>query len=348
MYLSMIPAPYKLFKLPSAAYHFYVINLFKIIRAKYSDTNVFLDKARKKKVAAGREFITNEEFNDMIKQRIQSGSPFFCCRYGNSEWTACFTALLKQEGIIDQISEENLHKLKSGPGVFPPCDEMYLAFAQKYTKAMESADLNAYWGSVLMEEYLIEKYQRKDCLQYAMRALEPFQYDEPWTLVLKGKKVLVVHPFAEIVESQYKRRHEIFPHKEILPEFEMHVVKAIQSSGETYPEGYSNWCDALDSVYRNCMEKDFDVALLSCGSYAVPLGAMLKQAGKQVIVPGGMLQLMFGIKGTRWEQSRPDIVAMYNDAWIRAGGVRCKRLREDGRWRCLLVNTLEVVMYARL
>ncbi len=170
-----------------------------------------------------------------------------------------------------------------------------------------------------MEEFMIEKFMKKDCKQYAMRALEPFQYEKPWTCALKGKKVLIVHPFAEIIESQYKRRHEIFPGKEILPQCDLSVIKAIQSSGEAIPDEYNDWYEALNSLYQKCMEIDFDIALLSCGSYAVPLGSRLKNKGKQVIIPGGMLQLMFGIKGSRWEQSRPDIVAMYNDAWVRAG-----------------------------
>ena len=137
---------------------------------------------------------------------------------------------------------------------------------------------------------------------------------------MKGRKVLVVHPFKELIQQQYARRKEIFPDKEILPDFDLKVVKAIQSSGDTTPEDYQNWSEALDALYNQCMKSDFQVALLSCGSYAVPLAARLKAAGKQAIVVGGMLQLMFGIKGARWEASRPDIVAMYNEAWVRAGG----------------------------
>ena len=186
-------------------------------------------------------------------------------------------------------------------------------------QALENADLNAYWGSVLMEEYLIDKTMRKDCVQYAMRALEPFQYGEPWTEALRGQNVLVVHPFAELIEKQYLRRGEIFPEKEILPDFNLTVVKAVQSSGETVPQEYQNWSEALDALYARCMEREFDVALLSCGSYAVPLASRLKDSGKKAVVLGGMMQLMFGIKGSRWEASRPDIVAMYNDAWVRAG-----------------------------
>ena len=135
-----------------------------------------------------------------------------------------------------------------------------------------------------------------------MRALEPFPYDEPWTMALRGKKVLVVHPFAELIESQYRNRHAIFPEKKILPDCELMTVKAVQSSGKTYPEGVNDWFEALDILYNRCMKKDFEVALVSCGSYAVPLAARLKHAGgKKVIVPGGMMQLMFGIKGARWE-----------------------------------------------
>ena len=131
--------------------------------------------------------------------------------------------------------------------------------------------------------------------------------------------MLVVHPFAELIESQYQRRKEIFPNKEIMPKCNLKVVKAIQSSGETVPEEYKDWSEALDALYSRCMEEQFDVALLACGSYAVPLASRLKNAGKQSIVLGGMMQLMFGIKGARWEASRPDIVEMYNDAWVRAG-----------------------------
>lgn len=130
---------------------------------------------------------------------------------------------------------------------------------------------------------------------------------------------MIVHPFSELIEQQYQRRNDIFPEKKILPECNIKVVKAIQSSGETVPTEYANWSEALDMLYERCIRTDFQVALLACGSYAVPLASRLKKAGKQAIVLGGMMQLMFGIKGSRWEASRPGIVAMYNDAWIRAG-----------------------------
>lgn len=319
MYFSTVPEMYRMLRNPKMMSQFCVTNFTKVILAKCTQKNVFLERAKHLGKAVGRPFISNEEFNKVLKQKLVSGDPFFCCRYGNSEFTACFYALLRKQGILDEIGKTLLKTAKSGPGVFPEDENVYLQFADTYMQALGNADLNAYWGSVLMEEYLIDKVMRKDCVQYAMRALEPFQYDVPWTTALKGRNVLIVHPFAELIEKQYQRRNEIFPKKEILPECNLKVLKAIQSSGETVPQEYKNWSEALDALYYQCMEQDFDVALLACGSYAVPLASKLKNAGKQVIVLGGMMQLMFGIKGARWETSRPDIVAMYNDAWVRAG-----------------------------
>jgi hypothetical protein len=293
--------------------------MLKFSAEKFMNRNLFHDRAKRTGKAVGRSFISNEDFNIMLKEKILSDKPFYCCRYGNSELTACFYSIIREKDIICKISDVLLKRAKTGPGVFPENEKMYLGFAHEYTNALKNADMNAYWGCVLMEEYMIDTFMRKDCVQYAMRALEPFWYDEPWSLALKGKKVLAVHPFAQLLEEQYKKRNEIFPDKEIMPDCQFKAVKAIQSSGETVPEDYCDWHEALDALYEKCMMEDFDTALLACGSYAVPLASRLKSAGKQAIVLGGMMQLMFGIKGARWEQSRPDIVAMYNDAWTRAG-----------------------------
>ena len=45
----------------------------------------------------------------------------------------------------------------------------------------------------------------------------------------------------------------------------------------------------------------------------------LKNAGKQAIHLGGATQLLFGIKGYRWEHDYPTKIAtFFNDAWTRA------------------------------
>lgn len=58
---------------------------------------------------------------------------------------------------------------------------------------------------------------------------------------------------------------------------------------------------------------DFDVALLGCGLYGIPLSAHIKRMGCQAIYTGGATQIIFGIKGRRW-----DNLGIYNDNWVRA------------------------------
>ena len=61
---------------------------------------------------------------------------------------------------------------------------------------------------------------------------------------------------------------------------------------------------------------DFDVALIGCGAYGFPLAAKLKQAGKVTILMGGVTQMLFGIKGSRWD-THPVASKLYNEHWVR-------------------------------
>jgi len=47
------------------------------------------------------------------------------------------------------------------------------------------------------------------------------------------------------------------------------------------------------------------------------IAAHIKRMGKKVVHMGGITQLMFGIKGGRWDQWPQFSEQLYNDAWIR-------------------------------
>ena len=63
-------------------------------------------------------------------------------------------------------------------------------------------------------------------------------------------------------------------------------------------------------------KKDFDIALIGCGAYGLPLASHVKRLGKIGIHMGGCLQLLFGIKGQRWDSIKK-INKFYNDSWVR-------------------------------
>lgn len=51
---------------------------------------------------------------------------------------------------------------------------------------------------------------------------------------------------------------------------------------------------------RKIDDLDFDIAILGCGSYGMPLAHYIKMIGKSSIYAGAYTQVMFGIKGKRW------------------------------------------------
>ena len=58
------------------------------------------------------------------------------------------------------------------------------------------------------------------------------------------------------------------------------------------------------------------MAIVGGGAYVLPLAAKIKAMQKQVIHLAGATQIMFGIRGARWDV-RPEMQRFFNESWIR-------------------------------
>ena len=65
------------------------------------------------------------------------------------------------------------------------------------------------------------------------------------------------------------------------------------------------------------MKDEFDVALLSCGGYGNPAINRIHDMGKSAIYVVGVLQMYFGVYGSRWERERPYDEVFKNKHWVR-------------------------------
>lgn len=155
------------------------------------------------------------------------------------------------------------------------------------------------------------------CIKIRAPYMEPFWSETPWTKYLENRKILVVHPFAESIIQQYNKRELLFANKDVLPEFaSLTVIKAVQSiGGET--NGFKSWFDALQYMEDEIDKVDYDVALIGCGAYGMPLAAHCKKMGKKAVHLGGSLQLLFGIRGNRWETEQDIYMQFMNEHWVR-------------------------------
>ena len=93
----------------------------------------------------------------------------------------------------------------------------------------------------------------------------------------------------------------------------MHL--AVVASPVTYRgrAARGNWTRSLEELEKRVAAYQFDVALLSCGSYGLPLGHYITHVlGATAIYVGGALQLFFGLRGLRWKR---EIAPYESDAW---------------------------------
>lgn len=260
-----------------------------------------------------RSMLSPEETNEKIRQAILDGIPFFAGRFGGFELSTVVQHLEGRVKYPSHLSE----CLVNNAGLFNASKEVIEDFAELYLDSAEELDLiGRHWNG--MEDYVIEAYAAGAAIT-KLFWIEPWSAPKnPWSAALKGKKVLVIHPFTETIKAQYKKREELYPGTDILPEFELKTLKAVQTIAGEKDDRFETWFDALEWMYQEAMKIDFDVAIIGCGAYGFPLAAKLKTAGKQAIHLGGATQLLFGIKGKRWdtEPAFEYVRKWYNDAWV--------------------------------
>jgi len=260
--------------------------------------------------AIWQSILPAEWANDKITNLIHSEQPALVSRIGHTEGRIVGEYLFRK-ARYGRLSRKEAHQFS---GIFPVKKPMLTRFAEIYSMALLEVDLLGFWQTAYQARWL--NTLSRQPLLVPLESLEPYFYPKPWTASLAGLRVLVVHPFAESIASQYRlNRHTLFPNSQILPEFDLEVLAPPQTLAPS-TGGYSDWEEAFNTLVAKVLERRFDVALLGCGAYGLPLGAAIKRNGRKAIHLGGSLQLLFGIRGRRWD-ALPLFQPLWNDAWVR-------------------------------
>lgn len=280
-------------------------NIYKIIRFKTSYRN--------------ENILSEYDGNDLIRQLILSGEPCMIARLGATE-SRCIEKWMNHK----DFDKENLENIKQLSGVFPNDSNSIAEFCEVYTEGILDIDVLAVWG-VTAERNIYKKYCPTAKLINIM-SLEPFFYDNPWSSAIRGKKLLILHPFVETIKKQLINKEKLFKNDEVLPDFkEVSYIKAVQSLGGS--DEYESWLEALKSMCSEIEKIDFDVAIIGTGAYGVPLASYIKSLGKQAILMAGATQLLFGIKGKRWEE-RTEYKELFNEYWVRPSSMETPKEKE--------------------
>lgn len=264
--------------------------------------------------ARHRKGLSVEDGVTYIGELICSGTPFFAGRFGSVELSA-----VRQMDFGNQKAQNKILKqLCFNAGFFPENIVGMKSFCCLMKECMQKVDFIGTW-SVAMEDYYINKYSNENCVTAFIEALDPrTNAKDPWSAYLKGKKVLVVHPFVKTITKQYEKRDLLYKDERYLPEFDLITLQAVQTiAGEKDPR-FNDWFEALEYMKKEIEKIDFDIALIGCGAYGFPIAASIKEMGKQAIHMGGVLQTLFGISGARWDSYAGGgrIAKLKNEYWV--------------------------------
>lgn len=277
--------------------------------------------------------------SDIIYDLLVSDSPCMIARYGAFELSTVvnYLGIKNSEFSIKEYLKGNVpdpvwnkawfYYMQNNAGFYPATEENIVKFCEMMINDTMEVDLLGSWS---WNDLYMQPFYSKEMKSVHLILLEPFlNMNNPWTRALKGKRVLIVHPFNDLIEEQYKnKRTMLFSNPDLLPLFNLETIKAVQSIGGGNAE-FKDWFEALEWMKREIDKREYDICLIGCGAYGFPLAAHCKRMGKKAIHLGGALQLFFGIKGKRWEDENYGVSfgvpqgyyvkLLSNEYWVRPG-----------------------------
>ena len=272
---------------------------------------------------------------DVIYDLLASGKPCMIARFGSTEMLAIINYIgvcNPNHSLIKYIKGEQpqwwwgknvMEQMQRWSGFFPPTPDNMRRFGKMMLEDAKEVDI---LGSWIPSEKKLSEYINQ-AVKVHLLLLEPFWSKHPWSRALEGKRVLVVHPFSKTIECQYlENRMKLFENTSVLPKFELITIQAVQSLGGGV-NGFRDWFEALQWMKDEIDRREYDVCLIGCGAYGFPLAAHVKRRGKQAVHLGGALQLLFGIRGKRWEDPNYGVEGfgvpygryynLMNEHWVR-------------------------------
>jgi hypothetical protein len=258
-----------------------------------------------------------ESDNLKIKQIIKgSPKPFFIGRIAGCELKVAY---YHQLGRLAEVSQE-LKELENNAGIYAPTQDSLTKYVNALIKSYDHCTAIAEWdGKVFAltgEGQQFIAHRTPQIPKIDALALEPYYYMDNWMVALKGKRILVVHPFSDILSKQTRNFSSLFPN---LSWFEdctfQFLAPPLTLAGN---HGGWPWDEHLEPFLKRISAiPEFDIALVAAGGYGMLISDYIFTAcRKSVMYIGGALQLFFGVIGKRWFNNN-DILKLVNDDWIR-------------------------------
>ena len=269
----------------------------------------------------------NDSLREYISLKLKSGNPFIIPRIAGVEnETALSGVFIKNNNVNKRLLtliKKQIYGMKKNAGIMLNDMQSISKYSSLYLAAFEKCERYFWcepWGNVVKYipqsfDFILENFPKPKIDTLALDVFHSINR-EPWTLALRGKRILIISPFKESFEEKIAIREKIYG-IDLFPDCEFVFIKPPQTQADNPSRPF----DVELNIFLSKLEsiKDtFDIALCSCGGYGNLVCSGLYNMGKSAIYVGGVLQMYFGIYGERWMRDRPDIMKLYyNKYWSR-------------------------------
>jgi hypothetical protein len=269
----------------------------------------------------------------LVEDCLLLGKPFIIPRLAGIEHMFAVIGLnVMKRGRFEQneanFCNQRLGVMKNNAGVLLNDANAVVKYADEYLGAFHHSDAYFDWepyggvargGVQATFEAVYNMFPKPRFWSFGVLDIfHVIEHEYPWTHALKGSRLLIISPFADLFQKQIEKQ-ERFYGKPIFLDCSFVFIKPPMTQGDTPARPYNVELDEF-MVKVEAIKDTFDIALCSCGGYGNPLLKRLYQLGKSAIYVGGVLQMYFGVYGSRWENERASIVKHYiegNDAWVK-------------------------------
>ncbi len=223
------------------------------------------------------------------------------------------------------VTPHDLGELENNAGIHVTSPTSLRRYAEQLVAAYQACTHIAEWptaGPVYQitgsgQDYIT--HRTPNIPKIPARALEPY-YQSPteptWMDALKGKRILVVHPFVHTFQAQVEHLPALHPNRSWFEGCTFQFVRPPVTLGGQHHQ--QDWSTALQPILDTLDTTEFDVALVGAGGYGMLIAHHLYQThpAASVLYIGGALQLFFGVIGKRWF-TNPEVMSLVTSKWVR-------------------------------
>ena len=280
-----------------------------------------MDKPDWNEIYKQYNFIKNQDtvnITSFIINNMNNEKGFFLNRIGGSDYNSIYNYYSMNKNINSYYFKYDMYNVKNNNGYFDKSiDEdiikiNYIKYLEKMLYCYINSDVYMNptctiqkniktpmndFNKIICRDKIMIHYYYIEAITYFINDFKIFG---------QNKKILIISPFSESIKYQTKKeRINNLINNYTFPDFTLLTYDTPITYNNNNDDldfiSTNNWLEQCELMENEIKKLDFDIAFLSCASYANCLGSFISNnMNKKAIYIGGVLNVLFNIYGGRY------------------------------------------------